>query len=99
MAKAPPKPTVNPLTAKWNGGLAMPPFDKIEVRHFKPALEFGISRTQHRNRKDREESAKPTFANTILALEKSGWQLSRIASVFWNLEASDIAPGVTGSGA
>jgi hypothetical protein len=26
-AKAPPKLTVNPLTAKWNGGFAIPPFE------------------------------------------------------------------------
>ena len=37
--KTPPKSAVNPLIAKWNGGFALPPFGKIEVRHFKPALE------------------------------------------------------------
>ena len=38
-AKAPPKVAANPLTAKWNGAFGLPPFGKIEVRHFKPALE------------------------------------------------------------
>jgi peptidyl-dipeptidase Dcp len=91
-AKAPPKLTVNPLTAKWNGGVAMPPFDKIEVRHFKPALESAFREHNAEIERIAKNPAKPTFANTILALEKSGWQLSRIASVFWNLEASDSSP-------
>lgn len=91
-AKAPPKLTVNPLTAKWNGGFAIPPFEKIEVRHFKPALEAAFREHNAEIEKIAKNSAKPTFANTILALEKSGWQLSRIASLFWNLEASDSSP-------
>src|SRR5690606_33668665 len=32
-----------------------------------------------------DQTAKPTFANTIVALEKSGRQLERVASVFYNL--------------
>ena len=67
----------NPLTVKWNGGFAMPPFDKIEVRHFKPALEAAFREHKAEIEKIASNRAKPTFANTILALEKSGWQLSR----------------------
>jgi peptidyl-dipeptidase Dcp len=70
----------------------MPPFDKIEVRHFKPALETAFREHNAEIEKIAKNPAKPTFANTILALEKSGWQLSRIASVFWNLEAADSNP-------
>jgi peptidyl-dipeptidase Dcp len=91
-AKAPPKPTLNPLRAKWNGDFAMPPFDKIEVRHFKPALEAAFREHNGEIEKIAKNPAKPTFANTILALEKSGWLLSRLASVFWNLEASNSTP-------
>jgi len=90
--KAPPKPTRNPLIAKWNGGFAMPPFAKIEARHFKPALEAAFREHNAEIEKIAKNPATPTFANTILALEKSGWQLSRVASVFWNLEGSDSTP-------
>ncbi len=82
----------NPLIVKWNGGFAMPPFDKIEVRHFKPALEAAFREHKAEIEKIASNRAKPTFANTILALEKSGWQLSRVASVFSNLEASNSTP-------
>lgn len=86
------KPSVNPLLAKWNGAFAMPPFGKIEARHFKPALDAAFREHKAEIELIAKNSAKPTFANTIVALEKSGWQLSRVASVFWNLEGSDSTP-------
>jgi peptidyl-dipeptidase Dcp len=70
----------------------MPPFGSIEVLHFKPALEAAFREHNAEIEKIAANRAAPTFANTILALEKSGWQLSRVASVFWNLEASDSTP-------
>ncbi len=70
----------------------MPPFGKVEARHFKPALEAAFREHNAEIEKIATNPAKPTFANTILAFEKSGWQLSRVASVFWNLEASDSTP-------
>ena len=91
-AKAPPKSAINPLTAKWNSEFGLPPFDKIEARHFKPALEAAFRQHKEEIEKIASNPAKPTFANTILALEKSGWQLSSIASVFWNIEGSNSTP-------
>ncbi|MBN9246459.1 MAG: peptidase M3, partial [Hyphomicrobium sp.] len=86
------KPSFNPLLAKWNGAFAMPPFGKIEARHFKPALDAAFREHKAEIELIAKNPAKPTFANTIVALEKSGWQLSRVASVFWNLEGSDSTP-------
>jgi peptidyl-dipeptidase Dcp len=80
------------LIAKWKCEFALPPFGSIEVRHFKPALEAAFREHNAEIEKIAANRAAPTFANTILALEKSGWQLSRVASVFWNLEASDSTP-------
>ena len=68
----------------------MPPFDKIEVRHFKPALEAAFREHKAEIEKIATNRAAPTFTNTIVALEKSGWQLSRVAAVFSNLEAADF---------
>ena len=45
-----------------------------------------------RLKKSRPTAPQPTFTNTIVALEKSGWQLSRVAAVFSNLEAADSTP-------
>ena len=84
--------TSNPLTIKWNGGFALPPFDKIEVRHFKPALEAAFREHKAEIEKIATNRTASTFTNTIVALEKSGWQLSRVAAVFSNLEAADSTP-------
>ncbi len=82
----------NPLMARWTGAFALPPFDRIEARHFKPALEAAFR--EHRAEIDSiaNNAARPTFANTIVALEKSGRQLSRAGAVFSNLESTDSTP-------
>ena len=82
----------NPLMARWTGAFALPPFDRIEPRHFKPALEAAFR--EHRAEIDSiaNNAARPTFANTIVALEKSGRQLSRAGAVFSNLESTDSTP-------
>jgi peptidyl-dipeptidase Dcp len=37
-------PVSNPLLAKWSGPYGgVPPFDKVEVAHFKPALEAAMA--------------------------------------------------------
>ena len=84
--------TKNPLLCNWRGAFAMPPFSAIEARHFKPALEASFR--EHKREIDAiaAHTARPTFANTIVALEKCGRQLSRVASVFSNLEATDSTP-------
>jgi peptidyl-dipeptidase Dcp len=82
----------NPLLANWPAPFSLPPFDKIEARHFKPALEAAFRSHKSEIEKIAANTAKPTFANTIVALEKSGRLLSRVAAVFSNLEATDSTP-------
>ncbi len=82
----------NPLICPWSGTFAMPPFARIEAKHFKPALEAAFREHKAEIEKIAANPARPAFANTILALEKSGRQLSRVASVFSNLEATDSTP-------
>ena len=79
----------NPLLAPWRTPFKAPPFDRIEPRHFKPA--FAASLTAHKQEIDEiaKRGAKPTFANTIVALEKSGVLLSKVADVFFNLTSAD----------
>ena len=82
----------NPFAGTWPGAFAMPPFGKIETKHFKPALDAAFREHKREIQKIAANATKPTFANTILALEKSGRQLSRVAAVFSNLEATDSTP-------
>lgn len=82
----------NPLLAPWSGPLKLPPFGKFETRHFKPALEAGLREHAAEIKKISSNPAKPSFANTILALEKSGRLIGRAGGLFGNLEATDSTP-------
>lgn len=84
--------TANPLLAKWTTPFALPPFDKIAPEYFRPA--FAAAFKEHRAEIARlvRRSARPTFANTIAAMEKSGRPLHRVCTVFFNLAGSHTNP-------
>lgn len=82
----------NPLLSRWPAAFRIPPFERIEPKHFKPALNAAFRTHREEIKSIAANPGKPTFANTILALEKSGEDLSRVAGVFFNLEATDSTP-------
>ncbi len=82
--------STNPLLASWKTTYEIPPFAKIEARHFRPALEAAFREHREEIKKICANPARPTFANTIIALEKSGRLLTRVGSVFSNLEATEL---------
>ena len=84
--------STNPLLSRWATPFEIPPFSKIEARHFRPALETAFREHRAQIAKISANPAKPSFANTIVAREKSGQLLSRVGSVFSNLEATDSTP-------
>ena len=63
---------VNPLLAPWDTPYEVPPFDKIEIRHYKPAVEQAIVRHQKEIDSIASNPAAPDFENTIAALDRSG---------------------------
>ena len=77
--------TSNPLLAEWDTPHATPPFDKIKVSDYEPAFETAIAVSRAEVDAIVNNPAKPSFNNTILALEKQGELLNRIALVFFNL--------------
>ena len=79
----------NPLTSRWTGAHEVPPFGKIEASHFAPAFAEGMAQHLAEIDKIAGNAARPTFKNTILALENSGRLLDRIAAVFWNLAGTE----------
>lgn len=73
----------NPLLADWTGPYGgVPPFDRVKVEYFKPALEAGMA--EHLREIDRiaRDPEPPTFANTIEALEASGRTLDRVGTIY-----------------
>ena len=65
-----------------------PDFDAIEFEHFKPAFEKGMQEHMAEIEAIANNTAEPTFDNTIVAMEKSGVILDRVSSVFYNLSSS-----------
>jgi peptidyl-dipeptidase Dcp len=78
----------NPLLEPWTGPFEAPPFERIETRHFRPAFDAALSRARDEIDAVAANSAPPTFANTIEAMERSGRELDRVRNVFFNLARS-----------
>ncbi len=73
----------NPLLAQWIGPYEIPPFGEIGTEHFPPAFEVALARHNEEIDRIAQNKAKPTFANTIDALELSGDLLHKVGAVFW----------------
>jgi peptidyl-dipeptidase Dcp len=82
----------NPLLQKSTLQYQAPPFNLIKDEHFKPAFEYGLKVHVKEVEKIANNLAKPTFANTVLALETSGVDLLRAGGVFYNLTGSNTNP-------
>ncbi len=105
---APTEAPPNPLLVDWAGGYGgLPPFDQIEVDHFRPALEETMAKTLAAVDAIASSVQPPTFDNTIAALEGSTRSIQRLTSIFhvWsgnlNTEAfqqveRDMAPRLAG---
>ena len=78
----------NPFFKEYDTPFEVPPFDIIENDHFLPAFEKGMKSQKEEIDKIVNNDEKPTFENTILALEKSGELLNKVSSVFYNLNSA-----------
>ena len=67
--QAAPAADTNPLTNNWEGPYGgIPPFDKVKVSDFKPALEAAMAENLAEVEKIANDPAEPTFENTIAAM-------------------------------
>ena len=66
-----------------------PPFDRIDDAHYAPAFERGMADQIAEIEAIAGASEPPTFDNTIVALERSGQLLNRVASTFFALASAD----------
>ncbi len=82
---------VNPLLQKeFDTPHNLPPFELIKNKHYVPAFEAAIRESQQTVALIVQNSAEPTFENTILPLDRSELHLSRVSSVFFNLMETDV---------
>jgi peptidyl-dipeptidase Dcp len=78
----------NPFFKPFGTPFDMPPFDRIRTGHFLPAIKEGIRREQAEVDAIVADPAKPTFANTIAALDHAGIFLSEVNAVFGTLQGA-----------
>lgn len=82
----------NPFVTEWDTPYGVPPFDKIKNEHYLPAFEEGIRQQLEEIDAICNNKEKPTFENTIEALEYSGALLYKVSLVFFNLTEAVNSP-------
>ncbi len=83
--------TSNPLLMEWGGDFATPPFEQIAVENYEGAFDDAIACARAEYRAIVENPAKPTFENTIVALERQGALLGRVSGVFYPLLSAETS--------
>ena len=86
------KANENPFMAPYTAKYEIPPFEKIKLSHYMPALEAGIAQQNKEIADIVNNPAAPNFENTVLALDNSGDILAKVGGVFFALSESDATP-------
>ena len=83
---------VNPFMSAYGTPYDIPPFEKIEYADYMPALKAAIARHNAEIESIASNPEVPTWENTILALDRSGRDLTKVVMVFSNLTESNSSP-------
>src|ERR1035441_6835600 len=82
----------NPFYAPSTLPFHAPPFDKIKDEDYQPAIEAGMAQQQIEIQAIADNTAPPTFDNTIVAMEKSGTLLDRAMAAFGGVTGANTNP-------
>jgi peptidyl-dipeptidase Dcp len=83
----------NPLLEPWTGPHGgVPPFDRVEVEHFRPALEAAMAERLAEVEAIAADPRPPDFENTLAALERSGRFLDRVIAIFGVFSSTRSTP-------
>lgn len=75
----------------FNTPFQTPPFSKIKTEDFEPAILEAIEEAKKEVKEIIDNKEIPTFNNTIEALALNGEKLSRITSIFFNLNSAETS--------
>ena len=78
----------NPLLMEFDTPYGVPPFDRIEEKHYEPAFEYAMMLHNKEVEAILANEAEPTFENTILELDHSGAMLAQVSDIFGMMCAS-----------
>lgn len=88
------KPKNNPLVEPWNTPFNTPPFEEIKEEHYLPAFQYAFAVAKDELYRIKAVKMKPTFANTVEALDRSGRLLNSISGIFFNLLEANTSEGM-----
>lgn len=79
----------NPFLSEFQTPNGVPPFDRIELKHYEPAFEKGMAEQNALIQAIIDNQEEPTFENVIVALDESSPILNRVGGVFYNLTEAE----------
>ena len=83
---------VNPFLQDWDTPYGIPPYDRIQVTDYIPAIEAGIKEQAAAIEAITNNPDAPTFENTVAPLELSSPILDKVNGVLYNVSESDQTP-------
>ncbi|MCY4780881.1 M3 family metallopeptidase [Sphingobacterium sp. UT-1RO-CII-1] len=83
------KASNNPLLMDYETPFQVPPFDQIELGHYKPAFEEALKAHNVEIDSIVNNIEDPSFQNVIVALENAGRLLTRVSTVFFNINSAN----------
>lgn len=79
----------NPLLSSWDTPFEMPPFDALLDSDIAPALDVALQEARTKIEAVAHDPARPSFENTIEALDLAEATLDRVAGAVFPLMAAD----------
>lgn len=88
-----------PLSVEVNGDWTVqpdgvPPYNAIKPSDYAPALKAALAEAQHEIDAIARQPSKPTFENTIEAIERAGVRSQAISAAFFNVSSADATPDI-----
>lgn len=84
----------NPLLSPSPLPFGLPDYSAIRPEHYLPAFEDAFAAHTAEIDAIVAEDAEPTFENTMLPLERSGWLLGDVARAFYTVSSADATPEI-----
>jgi peptidyl-dipeptidase Dcp len=88
-ASAPALPSTNPFAAVSTLPFQAPDFSRIHDADYEPAINAGMAKNIAEIDAIANQTAAPTFENTIVAMERSGDLLTRVSKVFFAITSAN----------
>lgn len=79
----------NTLLEPWDTPYGIPPFEKIQLSDYIPAIKAGIEEQNKELEAILSNQDAPTFDNTVAAYDLSGQLLTNVSAILFNLQETD----------